>query len=333
MLVVKRLDKKNFQHFLTLLEERGEAPVDYYEWKYLKQPYSNCVKGFVAYNDNNPIGCIGVINRVYQSADGNTQPITWFADWYVNKQGRGLGVGLELMKAVRSETSLGFGIPGPQLAQIVCQKAGYMTFSGFYEGTVYLRPFICGYKRGGGSIGKRIVRGFWSALKSIPTQIDIVRHNSKRFQRGFPSHDQITHFQSKFISEKGCLIRDELMMQWMKIIPTSVESNRFWWSIEEEKFYSWGYVERDFWGLNRVHIMDVFSHDFKPEFYTIIGATLLRQGADMMKFITCSTSTLQKYVAFEKLPLHVSGEASAINGIYLAGLDKESSWREFVMYS
>ena len=56
MLEIKELSMQNFSHFLNLLLKRGEAPEDFYQWKYLHQPINNFPTGFIAYFDSVPLG-------------------------------------------------------------------------------------------------------------------------------------------------------------------------------------------------------------------------------------------------------------------------------------
>ena len=77
-----QLDNKNFEDFFYLLEKRGEKDKNYFRWKYLKQPIKERPRGFIAYKDEDPIGCIGIINREVQNESHETHYATWFADWF-----------------------------------------------------------------------------------------------------------------------------------------------------------------------------------------------------------------------------------------------------------
>src|SRR6266487_3327399 len=147
MLLIKELNEGNFVDFLELLKQRGEAPEDYYRWKYLTQVMDYYPTGFVAYIGNEPVGCIGNINRTYVDADGNEYPATMFADWYITELARGKGIGVSLMKQVAFLSPFGFGIPGPANAQVVAKKAGYIPQTGYYEVSIPCLPFKFGFRK------------------------------------------------------------------------------------------------------------------------------------------------------------------------------------------
>jgi GNAT superfamily N-acetyltransferase len=158
MVEIKELSEQNFGHFLNLLLERGEAPEDYYKWKYLQQPNNFFPIGFIAYLDIVPVGCIGIINKVYMDENLIEHPATWFADWFVSENARGKGVGIALMRKVYELSKYAFGIPGPKNAQLVAKKAGYIPQERFLEVLLPCKSIKFGFFRYKDFIGKRIMR-------------------------------------------------------------------------------------------------------------------------------------------------------------------------------
>jgi hypothetical protein len=126
------LDEVNFEDFYCLLLKRGCADKDYYRWKYLKQPDNKSPTGIIAYENNVPCGCIGIINRTYFDSNGNCHDALWFADWFVDSAFRGKNIGFLLQREILSYGSAIMGITNPITAQLIARKVGYSTSLNFY---------------------------------------------------------------------------------------------------------------------------------------------------------------------------------------------------------
>ena len=142
-----QLDNKNFEDFFYLLEKRGEKDKNYFRWKYLKQPIKERPRGFIAYKDEDPIGCIGIINREVQNESHETHYATWFADWFVTNDAQGLGIGKTLIKNVFNLSDNAFGIAGPLPAQKIAKMGGYHNLNGYYNIIIPLNVIKCGITR------------------------------------------------------------------------------------------------------------------------------------------------------------------------------------------
>jgi hypothetical protein len=331
MLELKQLSSDNFQHFLTLLMERGEAPEDYYRWKYLLQPSLGHPTGFIAYIDKKPAGCIGIINRTYHADDGNDYPATWFADWFVNDNVRGKGVGELLMKEVRKISSYNFGVPGPAKAQKVCKHAGYAEIQGFAQYTLYIKPFRCGYNRFAGSPGVKYLRGIKNVLFSAPVKLNLLMAQKfDGFTLGIPNEEQWSTRTNK-LTERTYLKRTDDFLQWVTSMPVSVPTNRLWWSINSDELYSCGYLETDYWGLKRAVVIDLQAHQLEESIWNIT-ITLSQAGADWVTFCYFDKSLSLKYWTKTSLPLHAA-TPTLTDRLHLTDLDKDSSWRSFLFAS
>jgi hypothetical protein len=331
MLEIIQLDKKNFNDFRTLLLQRGEAPEDYYRWKYLMQPFNDRPTGLIAYLDGKPVGCIGIINRIYCTAEGKEYPATWFADWFVNDLARGKGIGEMLMQEVRKASSYNFGIPGPLKAQQVCSSAGYSLMPGVQEEvTIYIRPFKCGYFRGNGSQLKRLIRGLKNLLIFFPRILKIQLSSSARYsQNSFLDYNALASYSLTSVNSSNSLKRTKETLVWLSLMPVGATSERKWWTIQGEQFYCWGFFEKDFWGLRKATIFEVVSRQKIDELISVICKTLSKNGIDMLKFLS-SADHLRPNVYKYRIPVFYAG-SKLPEEFVLSFLDKESVWREFRM--
>lgn len=331
MLELQPLGNRNFPHFITLLKERGEAPEDYYRWKYLAQPVQNLPTGFIAYLQGNPVGCIGIINRIICTAEGNEYPATWFADWFVSDVARGKGIGEKLMQEVRKASPYNFGIPGPLKAQKVCSSAGYALMPGVQEEiTIYIRPFKCGYLRGNGSQLKRLFRGLKNLLIFFPRIFKIQLSSSARYsQNSFLDYNALAFYSLTSVNSSNSLKRTKETLVWLSLMPVSVTAERKWWTIQGEEFYCWGFFEKDFWGLRKATIFEVVSRQKMDKLISVICKTLSRNGIDTLKFLS-KADHISPNVYKYRIPVFYAGPELSEEFV-LSYLDKESAWREFRM--
>lgn len=331
MVTLAKLTSANFKDFLNLLVERGEAPEDYYRWKYLDQPSNGKPTGFIAYLDDQPVGCIGIINRTYQAIDHQENSASWFADWFLTEKSRGKGIGKLLMENVRRSASYNFGIPGPTTAQRVCLSAGYKPMPQAYDTILYLQPFRCGYYRGNGSYLKRYLRGLKNVLTSLPVTFKFGFKEPAIFNR----HERFNYnkiIEASQISGEvsQSLQRNEAFVNWISSMPISENSKRFWWTIRGSDFFCWGFSEKDFWGLNKAQIFEIISVRNKEDYISIICKTLVEQSMDFIKYVSESCNHHSNAIYQYPLPIYYCGPELP-NKFYLSSLDKESSWREFIL--
>lgn len=330
MLEIIKLDKKNFNDFIALLLQRGEAPEDYYRWKYLMQPVSDRPTGLIAYLDGIPVGCIGIINRIYHTSEGKKHFATWFADWFLTKQSRGMGIGKKLMECVRTFAPYNFGIPGPILAQQVCEGAGYKYSPGLSDAIFYLNPFICGYYRGQGSTLKRFLRGSKFFIMCFSRIFSFIFKEPTFFCK-HDSHNQFIFEISKFYPYAlPTLERNIEFVSWLSTMPTKVNSDRFWWTIKGKGYNCWGFIENDFWGLAKAQILDIVSFNNNEAYISEICKTLKLKGVDLVRCVVRNSKLQFDATELQELPVYYCGpELPQL--FYITSLDKESSWREFTL--
>lgn len=246
MLEIKELSEENFCIFLCLLLERGEAPENYYRWKYLRQPINNFPTGFIAYFDGVPLGCIGIINKIYIDQFEVKHPATWFADWFVSNAARGKGIGFALIKRVYDLTPYAFGIPGPSKAQIIAKQAGYMIQHNFYEIIIPCQPFLYGYKKYQSNFINRSLRGFknlWqSGLVLQDNSIEVLEvQNSKNMSS---------------TKRKNCFYQSFECIDWLMNMPIKELNQRKWYKVTDNKSSILVFVEEDFNKNKRARVID-----------------------------------------------------------------------------
>lgn len=328
MLEIVQLDENNFPHFIKLLHQRGEAPEDYYRWKYLEQPANSQPTGFIAYLEHEPVGCIGIINRTFCATDGKDYPATWFADWFVTKSVRGKGIGELLMSEVRKKASYNFGVPGPRQAQVVCKKSGYNEMPGFSQYSFYVNSFRCGYKRFAGSGLVKFLRGVRSGLFSLPAKLNFHSKNFSELIIKLQNEESNTVDSSKGFVNNQCLKRNTEFMHWLKRMPVAEPAKRQWWCITMQTVYAFGYIETDFWGLRKAVILDIHATSISECIWNI-SYTLSKVGVDWILISYFMKSLTLKHWSKTAIPLYAA-TPKPLDGLHLTDLDKDSSWRNFL---
>lgn len=330
MLEVLELNPGNLKDFIYLLKQRGEAPEAYYEWKLIGQPFHSCSPGFIAYENKKPMGCIGIINRGLVDKNSVAKTTTWFCDWYVISGARGTGGGRKLMSMVAQSAKIGFGIPGPAHAQGVAAKAGYEPLSGFCELQVPLHPWRVGYKRYGGSVLRKIVRGL-REIKNATRGIKRKKTNDK-LQTGFPPIDRWLQAVEKGLHAKVHFERSKTFLEWFRVMPLKNGTTRHWWYYDSDQMFAAGYTETDIWGLQRSKVMELIPlENSMPESVKKLFYLLGKSNIDIVVLLvqndTCDS--LNAPVNWQSsIPLHITITAEEKPG-YLSLMDKESSWRDF----
>jgi len=324
MVLIKELSESNFNDFLELLKQRGEAPEDYYRWKYLKQVINYYPTGFVAYIDNEPVGCIGNINRTYVDIVGKEYPATFFADWYVTQEARGKGVGVALMKQVSNLSPFGFGIPGPSNAQSVAKKAGYFPQTGYYEVSIPCLPFKFGSQQYKGNTITCILRGF--------RQICIRPRGAKLENIQIVEIKKESSFDYELV--KNALKREPAFIIWLYLLPQKAENPRNWYKIITEKGWLLIYVEKDYRNILRGRIIDFKvenqSDNCIIELFLGIRPFLANMGIFFFQaYLHLESKPKLPKTYFKVVPQHVTFQTSPHFHISIA--DKESGWRDFIL--
>jgi hypothetical protein len=331
MIEVRVLNTENFGAFVQLLQQRGETPSDFYMWKYLNQPVDSKICGFIAYKDDHPVGCIGVIHKIFVDGDGNGVPATWFADWFVSLEVRGEGVGKMLMEEVRKMSHYNFGIPGPPDAQRICKKAGYEAVDGFIELSLYLNSFRCGSLRYKSSFLISGIRGLKQAIYGLSTWIRVRRSQLPLgWKKGFPDAFK---WQTRLREDcrTSLFDRTSRFMSWLEKMPVATNSERWWWSIDNAHFFAAGFVERDFWGLQKATVMDYSASTPARALIWQMARILSEHKVDWVSLCMMDNEGKSSFSGWNKvnLPLHWAGRAQ-LPKMRIAQMDKDSAWRSFL---
>lgn len=321
MLEIKELQKENFPLFINLLLERGEAPEDYYYWKYFKQPMNNFPTGFIAYFDGIPLGCIGVINKIYIDQFNEKQCATWFADWFVSSQARGKGIGLALMKKVYDLSSYAFGIPGPQKAQIIAQKAGYKIQNHFYEVILPCNPFLYGLRKYNSGFLINTLRGLRNLKNS---GLVFGKKNVEIFK--IQNFDDLLHVETL---KKNSFYQTREFIDWLIKMPLNDNNRRTIYKVEYKCEWIILFVENDSNKNKRARVIlnsDMSSLD-KLNFLKKTRKALAKIGVLYLQTYLFSDKKLELDSTYIKPIPQVS--ASPLTNFNVSLIDMESRWRDF----
>lgn len=322
MIKIIELSKDNFDDFHQLLLQRGEAPRNYYCWKYLEQINNKFPTGFLAYLNDEPVGCIGNINRIYIDEFGVEHPTTWFADWFVNNGARGRGVGLALMKEIYGLSAYAFGIPGPQKAQEIATKSGYNQQYYFYEFVIPCSPFLYGFRLYKSGVIKNFLRGVRHLLKSGILSLSMDIHI-----------EEITDFSViDNVPMKNRLKVDNIYFNWLNKMPTKMESKRKWYKVSNSGNWVILFVEND--NLNkkrgRLLIDNFIDNEKRISFLKLSRKKLSQMGVTFIQLYTHSDlcfSINKSYI--KSIPQFSSFKITEDFSISFA--DVESRWCDFKM--
>lgn len=322
MIEIKELSEQNFNHFLNLLLERGEAPEDFYKWKYLQQPINNFPTGFIAYFDGIPLGCIGIINKIYIDQHGYKNPATWFADWFVSNAARGKGIGLALMKKVYALSPYAFGIPGPQKAQIVAQKAGYKIQNHFNEIIIPCQPFWYGFKKYESGFIKSTLRGF----KNLWQCGMIFQDNSVEI---LALHN--TENVSSSITRKNSFYQTVEYIDWLIKMPVKEENQRKWYKVSDNNSWMIIFVEDDANNNKRARVIDDYNIEKKDRIHFLKKTRKKLAQIDVLYLQAYLFSGTKPLIASDYLKPIAQSASFHISDFTIAIIDMESRWRDFKM--
>lgn len=323
MIEVHPLSKNNFNDFILLLQQRGEAPSEYYEWKYLQQPYDFFPTGFIAYDSKKPVGCIGNINRIFVDRSGNEHKATWFADWFVSKAFRGRGIGELLMKSIYDLSDYGCGIPGPAKAQKTAQQAGYLPISLLSEKIFVLNPFTYGYKiKSNNFFFIKLSYGIYLWVRLATFKKTLGGNFNLIFSKPESPEFQVAY--NHFLKEVPHFKRDVKFLNWITGIPFS-KGNSTWWYVNNLNLFTFGTVETQTNGLRVAKIFECFSNSSQVDVLGSVLGVLYNCGIDVVKLVGSKITNEEQNATRLNLPFHVSN-LKYYHGAYLSILDKESSW-------
>ena len=316
------LNKENFKDFLGLLQQRGEAPDAFYNYKYLQQKYAFFPTGFIAYIDNIAVGCIGNINKIYIDNEGFEHQATWFADWFVSDSVRGKGIGKALMSQVFNLSPFAFGVPGPENAQIVAGNVGYKIRENFYEVLVPCKPFQYGFRKNKSNIFRNLLRG----MKHFSINETIVKNDEVEV-REISKNDT---FDINII--KNSFKIDSESLQWLMNFPEKEGNLRKWYQVRFNNNWLILFVEKDVNLNKRARIVYVSLNNDSDyiSFMKIIRYKLSLH--NILYFQTYFFSNqkpdfVSEYI--KQVPQSCSFELS--NNFTISISDFESRWRDFKM--
>ncbi len=315
----------NFCHFIDLLSKRGEVPANYYQWKYLEQPSFGKPTGFIAYLGVEPVGCIGIINRIYLTDDGQQTFATWFADWFVYDGVRGMGVGEKLLRKVAEVSNYSFGIPGPTKAQRLASRVGYQPseFDDFY---FFLRPFRYArlkFKRDSylKAIARTLIFHFkasqWSLIGRQGEQVayKVLTRDQFRFALGNAETPRVT----------GFLLNKEFV-EWFGGIPDLPNGKKMFWSFGMGDARSvFGFKEVDNYGLVRATILYLSGETLDKETFRCLNRELKKDGID---YLVIGLSRFKLAKMGLKCHRRMTAHFVSLNGIpmHSFALDRENLW-------
>ncbi len=324
-----QLDNQNFEDFFYLLKRRGEKDKNYFQWKYLSQPYKDRHRGFIAYKDDSPIGCIGIINRQIQNNSNKKQYATWFADWYVIKESKGLGIGKTLIKNVFDLSDKAFGIAGPLPAQKIAKKVGYNNLNGYYNIVIPLNIIKCGVKRFSGGIHKKLYRILYLSYIHFSKNIfDRSKALDIKFEK--PDINLLYELSYNCLNKKNRLFKqDKRYLKWLLEMPKKDNINFNWWHMNNDEIFAYGLVEKDIWGLKSINILDLIIFDKNVGYRSLLN-TFKKNNIDIVKYSKfMSNMDYDSYHKFlvKKLPLFTKGKINSEN-VFISNLDRENIWKD-----
>jgi len=322
------LSKDNFSYFLEVLNERSEAPVDYYKWKYLTCRETNMPRGFLVRWNNEYVGCAGIIPRVWKNSEGRDISATWVADVFVHSKARGMGIGSALFTAVKDLSPVSIFIPGTESVRSVTTKIGYHPLSEIPEFEVLLRPWKSGWLRGGGTTCKRFLRAMKTAMiwraqrtKSSETGIDI--------NLSFPDIDVWSNRAETVTMGIPHLVRSKEFLNWLKQMPSNAPNNpKIWWHWQNHQHGVLGLIEFDRWGAKRSRIFDYWGKEpvWNSDLANLLVNSMHHIGVDYMQIYGFpEILKIKKAVLKNQLPLFAYGKISTTS---IRGLDRESWYRD-----
>lgn len=322
---IHKLEYDNFNAFLSLLKLRGEAPIDYYKWKYLATTTIALPRGFLAKVDNQFVGCIGIVPRLYSDQNNLTFPATWFADWFIIEEARGKGIGKALISEVASITPHGFGIPGTIPAQKLAAQVGYISTNKYNDHFYPINPIRYGWTRGGGSIVNKFKRVFYYSFSFYKQQIG-KKNKTIKLTYGFPDPDSWINKVESYLKNSPHLVRTNEYLNWLKVMPLHKQRQAHWWHFLEEDYGALGIIQQDNWGLRRCRIIDSYGKVFQNPlvFLNILSNSMKEAKIDYLVVFGRNSQNV-KSPNISPVPLFYLLDNP---GLIVTGIDRENWWRD-----
>ena len=325
----RQLDKQNFEDFFYLLKLRGERDKNYFQWKYLSQPYNERPRGFIAYKEDKPVGCIGIINREIQNNSNKKYYATWFADWFVDKKNQGFDIGKTLIKNVFNLSDQAFGIVGPVPAQNISKKVGYNNLKGYYNIIIPLNIINCGMKRFSGGIHKKLFRTLKILyIHTFYSFIDRTETFSIKYEK--PDIKLWIDSSHKCLNRGNRLFKlNKRYIKWLTEIPKKDNKNFSWWYIKNDRLFACGLVEKNIWGLSSINILDIYNFDEKLGYRSLLN-TFLENKIDIVRYSKVlddrGLNLYHKYFINE-LPMFTKSPIKN-EKVFISNLDRENIWKD-----
>jgi hypothetical protein len=327
MIEYQTINRENFSDFLFLIRKRGGAEEAFYQWKYFDSPIQIFPWGFLAYHDGFPCGCIGCLSKIFIDDQGDHQPATWFADWYVDPEYRGRQIGLTLQKKVFELSLFAFGITNPVPAQKVAEKAGYRIFPNCIISKGILRLRI-NQNNGILNKGKQYIKdiiNLWSVRPIKGLNVTVAEVNSGvRISEAF--------------SQKimGIFYKDASYYDWLMKMPGSNRRTWYLCSIESDVTL----ISMDFASPKekymRVYQSSFYSNNNKQffKYLRILGLVAKYFNADKFESFDQVTNLkwnfrLKTIATLQPMQYNASSQEITLNRLSIA--DKESSWMQIKM--
>jgi hypothetical protein len=320
MFRIDSLNKSNFNDFVNLLRLRGEAPEDYYYWKYMEQHSYGRPTGFVAYSDSVPVGCIGVVNRTYIDSNDNEVRATWFADWFVIGEDRSKGTGKALLRSVKDISSVGFGIPGPEKARKLAQSIEYGLNNDFEDYCFLIKPF---------AFAKKEYRSE-KFLKSYLRGMIYTARYSNWNKREEGIYEDLTPDQfgkricADYRRSSNSFLMEKEFVDWFVKMPELPNCRKkYWHCYSKEGCSFFGFSEPDTRGLVRATLLYYDQNPIRePELFSILNA-LRSQGVHYLIVFASllESKTIKPY--FKKQITLATLNSHPLN---VFSLDRENVW-------
>ncbi len=312
MIDIKPLVTSNFSDFIFLLRLRSEVSEDYYRWKYLQQPITNSPVGFIAYSNNQPVGCIGIINKTF-CCNENSYPATWFADWFVHAEFRTSGVGNQLLSRVAGLTNYSFGTPAPPKARLLTTQL-YKNALYYTKTKCIINPFRYGLHVYQDFLFKRMLRALKYGLGNFSSRGG--KRDGTSFQIGLPDSDAWKLITST--KNSVFFFHDVQTLNWFSDL-RKLNPNISFWNVQNEEVFIFGILEQKQSGLKVGKVLD-YKIPENLKIADLVQETVRGREIDVVEYYSLTENAESKYdsVLYSTVPIE--------QNFRLTSFDKESDW-------
>jgi hypothetical protein len=320
------LDAKNIDDFLKVLSQRKSINESFYKNKLLNDKFYG---GFIAYLNDNPIGCISYVKRTVSIENKHAQ-INWFNDWFLIESARGMNLGVKLMKCLSKNKEILCGIITPKKSWEIALKTGLNNTTNFYEFRYPLSPAKIAwfkYKKNGqftDSIIKRLFRVLIFFIKTykltIKPKISSIKYQINTFNQqeleDFEQKHELINFDSSYLSFV------------VKLIISNNKNIVQIWKIKIDNILVYGYNEKIDNNLTQTVILYFSNNEPQKRIKLIRSIIKIFEKSDIVNFIL-NESEINKYKItkefYRKLPFFSTGLNLTPNSV-INHIDKESTW-------